>query len=384
MKQQLWILNSSLVAIFLLSLNLGNVLRRQAPVVKPYQITVVDIEKKKDEQQSAPVQLSSAWEKIYQDDIFDTYAVPETKTFKQSFVTPIPDMKPSEIVPPPEPKKQEFVPPLGVILKGIIISSDHTKNAAMIADETNKESLYHLGDTVKDAQIIKIAKNRVVFLRANGQQEVFFLRKDDNIPDPTALDRWKYIVKKINEQLFEVDPQEFTKEIETLGHFLERTAVIGVVFDQGIPQGIRVGTLEQNSIGGALGLAANDIIISINDVKLAEAQSRLKAYESAIATELGGQVKVTLKRAGRDVTLMYKLVKIEKPRKYSTIPGVRIADQPQQPQPGFPMNKIQQREDMVRNFNKTYDGSRQQQAIMDIRKRLLENLHNRILSQRNR
>lgn len=379
MKQQLWILNSSLVVLFLIALNISNALRRQPPAVKSHQIVIAVDEKKKEEQQPTALQLSSIWEKIYQDDIFDTYDSPDSKTIKQGFVTPIPEMNPPDIIPPPEQKKQEFVPPLGIMLKGIIISADKAKNAAMIADETNKESLYHLGDTVKDAQIIKIAKNRVVFLRANGQQEVFFLRKDDNIPDPANQDRWKYVVKKINEQLFEVDPQEFVKEIETLGHFLERTAVIGLAFNQGTPLGVRIGSFEANSIATALGLTTNDIIISVNDIKVAEAHSRLQAYEAVIATELGGSVKVVLKRADRDLTFVYNLVKIEKPKKYSTIPGVRIGDQPQQPQPGFPMNRIQQREETLRNFNKTYDAGKQQQVIMDIRKRLLENM----LSRRN-
>ena len=288
-------------------------------------------------------------------------------------------MRPAQVVLPPEPKKQEFVPPLGVALKGIIISADQNKNAAMIADETNKESLYHLGDTVKDAQIIKIAKNRVVFLRANGQQEVFFLRKDDNIPDPANQDRWKYVAKKINDQQFEVDPHEFIKEAETLGHFLERASVVGVAFSQGNPVGVRIGSSEPNTIGAALGLQANDIIVSINDINLTQPQSRLQAYESAIATQIGGTVKVVIKRSGNDMTCMYKVAKIERPKKYASLQGVKVTDQPQQPaQPTFPMNRIQQREEMLRNFNRNYNANNnQQQIIMDIRRRLLENLQNR-------
>ena len=380
MKQQLWLLNSSLVVLFLIALNISNVLRQDAPVMKSRQIITAPDEKKKEEQEPTPLQSSSVWEKIYQDDIFDTYASPDSKTIKQSFITPIPEMKPPTVVLPPEPKKQEFVAPLGITLKGIIISADQNKNAAMIADETNKESLYHLGDTIKDAQIIKIAKNRIVFLRANGQQEVFFLRKDDNIPDPTNPDRWKYVVKKVNDQLFEVDPHEFKKEAETLGHFLERAAVIGVAFNQGAPFGVRIGSFEPNTIAAALGLAANDIIMSVNDIKLSEAHGRLQAYEAAIATPLEGTIKVALKRGSNDISIVYKLAKIEKPKKYSTIPGVRVANQPQTPQPAqpsFPMNRIQQREEMLRNFNRTYNASNQQQVIMDIRRRLLENLQNR-------
>jgi type II secretion system protein C len=382
MKQQLWIFNSSLMFVFFMALMISNALRREPSLVKITKVTLVDVQKKK-EPEPTPTSMATAWEKIYQDDIFDTYVAEVKTAVKQSFITPIPEMKAPAVVPPPEPKKQEFVPPLPITLKGIIISSDEAKNAAMIADETNKEALYHLGDMVKDAIIVKIAKNRVVFLRANGQQEVFYLRKDDNIQDPSSPDRWKLMIKKVNDQLYDIDQQEFMKEIESLGHFMERVAIIGTVFNQGIPVGIRLGKIEPQEIGGALGLVTNDILVSVNGIPLADPRNRVQAYESAIQTPFGGMVKAVINRMGMNVQIAYRLTRIEKPKKYSTIPGVRIADQPQQ-QAGFPMSKIQQREQTLRDFSKTYDGGQQQQTIMDIRRRLFENLRNRMLNARQR
>jgi hypothetical protein len=55
MKQQLWILNSSLVVLFFVALNIGNALRRQPPVAKRHVVAVVEEEKKKKSRNQLPL-----------------------------------------------------------------------------------------------------------------------------------------------------------------------------------------------------------------------------------------------------------------------------------------------------------------------------------------
>ena len=150
----------------------------------------------------------------------------------------------------------------------------------MIADETNKEGMYHLGEKIKDAQIIKIANNRVVLLRANGQQEVFYLRKEDLVDEQSVTDKWKYIVKRVDDQTFDIDPVSFSKEVNTLGSFIEHTSVIGTAYAAGKPIGIRIGKLQPQDTGTFLGLMENDIITSINDMAVTNAQNRLSVFDT--------------------------------------------------------------------------------------------------------
>lgn len=50
----------------------------------------------------------------------------------------------------------------------------------MIADnKTNQEGTFKVGDTVQDAQLIRIFSNKIILLRNNGQQEVLYLREQD-------------------------------------------------------------------------------------------------------------------------------------------------------------------------------------------------------------
>jgi len=380
MKHALWLINSSLVLIFALVLGVLQLLHQEPPPWRMPQIFLAQEQEKKEE---APKPGTTAWEKIYQDDIFGTYTPVEIKAVKQSLLTPIPEPKTFTPPPPPEIKKPEIIPALNITLRGIIIGGDESKNVVMIADEAGKEDMYHLGEKIKDAQIIKIAHNRVVLLRANGQQEVFYLRKDD-IPTPQDLtEKWKYIVKKVNDQSFEIDPQEFCKEIETLGHLIERASVVGTAYQAGKPVGIRVGKSDPNDIATMLGILENDIITSVNGLDVANPVDRIKAYDTVTQLGLGGQIQVGLKRAEKDVVLAYKLVKIDKPRK-SRFPGVRIAEanKPPTQEELLKMNRLQQQENTTRQFQQGHQDAaqqqRQQQTIMDIRKRILEGLQQRL------
>jgi len=375
MKHQLWILNSALCVLFIVAIAINDVLKTEPPVWRPKKVFVEAPEKKKE------AEATTAWDKIFQDDIFDTFVVTVATPVKKTLTAPIPEIKAPLIVPPPEPQKQDFVPPLNITLKGIIIAADENKNVVMIADETGKEGLYHLGEMIKDAQIIKIARTRIVLLRANGQQDVFFLRKDENLVDPASPDRWKLITKKIDDQNYEIDPREFGKEIETLGNLLERASVIGTAYHLGQPIGVRIGTISPNDIGAALGLQQNDIILAINNISVADLQNRINLYNTITTLPLGSSIQVSLQRAGKNVMISYKLAQIEKPKRYTTMPGIKIAGQPQQE---MAMSRMQQRDKEIREFNKAHDGSHHQQTIMDIRRRLLENLQNRMQNSRNR
>jgi len=375
MKQDLWLANSSLLLIFALVLIAQELLQQEVPSWKPPKALLSSIEKKKEEL-TTPAQT---WEKIYQDDIFGTYTPTEVKAEKVSLITPIPEPRTPILPPPPEPKKQEFIPQLSITLRGIIAGHDEARNVAMVSDETNKEGLYHLGEKIKDGQIVKIAHNRIVVLRANGQQEIFYLRKDELTKELEPAEKWKYIVKPLDAQSYVVDPFAFTKEVESLGAFIEQAGVVGTSFQSGKPLGIRIGKNDKSMVASSLGLMENDIIISVNDLDVADTKNRIKAYDSIVQSSLGSSIKVTIRRADKDVSLLYKLDKIDRPRK-STFPGISMAAPLAQTpaQEPFKLNRLQQREQTMRDFDRLHPTDQQrQQTIMDIRRRILENLQRR-------
>ncbi len=377
-KQELWLVNSSLLLVFTAIISAYHTFD---PVVPLWRIPRNESDYTKKASLPPTPTNEITWEKIYLDDIFDTYHAQEPKAVKQSLVTPIPEARTPVIPPAPELKKQEFIAALNITLKGVIAGSDEDRNVAMIADETNKEGMYHLGEKIKDAQLVKIAHNRVVLLRANGQQETFYLRKDDMPVEEKPEEKWLYIVKKTSEQTFDIDPAAFSKEIETLGNFIERANIVGTAFQDGKPIGMRIGSITPADIGSALGLAENDIVTSINDLAIGEAEKRIAAYEKIIQMPLESNINVTIKRADKDIVLSYKLTRISKPRK-SMFPGVRYASEKPTPEEAMKMNRVQQREATIRDFKHQHvNHQKNQQTMMEIRRRILDGLHKRLHSQ---
>jgi type II secretory pathway component PulC len=378
MKQNLWILNSSLLIIFITSLLLNNFLKQEIPVISTQLMTKKQLEEKVTKKERPKINI----EKIYEQDIFGTYspgAKPEP--FQKNLVTPIPEYTPHKITPPPAPKKQEFIDPLKIKISGIVSSSNEEKNVAMIMDETNKENIYRFGEKIKDGQIIKISKNRIVILRANGQQDIFFL-KEEEAPGQ-ANEEWKYIVKKIDENTFVINPREFTKKIETLGQLLEDFSLIPA-YQKGEAIGLRISDINNENIPSFFGVNKNDIITSINEINTKNTKDRIKIYDTLTQATLGDIVEVSLLQDGKEKKIIYKLEKIEKPKKNvflqpategQTTQAARVS-------PELKPNEQQEKERKIREFEKAHKTPRQQDVIQDIRKRILANMKNRTQNRR--
>ena len=385
MKLPLWILNSSLLLIFFIMLLVNMILKQETPLLRVKAI-IEEPGKKK-----APIAINL--ERIYKLDLFDTFTPTEKTTLAQSFITPVPQPKPPAFTPPPEPKKQEFVQSLTITLKGIISSSNEQKSVAMIADETNKEKVYHLGDMIKDGQVLKIERDKLVILRANGQQETYLLRKEELEPGRTEADKWKYLVKKVDEQNYKVDPREFGKEIPSLASFIESLG-LSTAYQKGKIIGVRVGKQEQKEIGPTLGFMQNDILLSINNVSTTDIKNRTKIYDDILKLKKGDIIHVLIKRNNIDQFMNYKLSKIGKPKKKMFIESAQAepttppapgapAPIPGQPQAGpFKPGKEQEREKRIRDFEKIHQEPKNKEIMSDIRKRLLENMKMRTRDRR--
>lgn len=359
MKQQLWQLNSSLLAILLLILLLSVFIKKEAPIVKiaPLPITVFDIEEK-------PISKIN-FEKIYKNDLFDTYE--ERPEFPVSLITPIPEPKIPMAITMPPTKKPELLEPLKVTLKGILFSTgESNKSIALIEDETKKEQSYCLGEQIKDSQVIRIAKDRIVILRNNGQQEALFLRKEDNLLNLPKENRWAEIIKKIDENTFHINPSKFTEEIPTLGQLLE-TLDPATIYSKGKPIGVQLGQLNKNEITQNIGLQTKDIIFAINGINVTTPEKRYEVFEKIINSKIEDEIKIELKREGQNISLTYRLTTIEKP------PSKFLGEAPPHKPELFKLNREQQREQQQRIFRQDHPKNREE-IREKMRERLLENL----------
>ncbi len=301
MKHPFWIVNSLL--FFLVIFTLIFVYTSRVPVPERENIEPVYVPPKKDRKLDINIR------KIYGNDLFGTYKK-ELKPIKQDFTTPFPE--------PPQPQKAsvttaavpKFLDPLDITLKGIVvISTNDTKNRAIIADnKTKREDIYQVGDVIEDAQLIRIFRNKVIFLRSNGQQEVLYLREQDAKFDPAfaIIDGWDNVIKKVSDNNYLINPKEFIFRVTNLAQFID---ILGLTsaYQKGKSIGCRVGNFGAESLGVYLGLQTGDIILTINDMPAFNTENRLKIYNSILALQLGDFIKIELLRNRQKKMFNYTL-----------------------------------------------------------------------------
>jgi len=379
MKQQLWILNSSLLSLFVLTIIISFLLQQKPPAFRAKKIHI-------EEREISTAVPTVGLDTIYKYDLFGTFERKEERVSPRSLVTEIPKPKKLTIPPPPAAPKIEFLAPLPITLKGIAFSSDEEKSISMIADETKKEQIYHTGELIKDAQLIKIAQNKVVLLRSNGQHETIFLRKDE-IAEEKKSETLDQIVKKIDENNFEIDIRKFPKKIGSLGELTEILSLL-TVYEEGKAIGLKVSDLNAKplsaEIANALGLQQNDLITKINDESTTVQEERMEIYDSISNIKAGETITLALQRENQEKILTYKVTFIDQIKKSEFLPQPADAQatatqtaKEKKKETLFKLSKLQEREKSRRKFAKRHK-HRQDTAIKEIRKRLLENMRNRV------
>ena len=365
MKQPLWILNSALLLVFLIGISLSFVFKQKPPTIRKIATAT-----------EAPLEETKETinkENIYKYDLFDTYKAKEIIPTKKSLLSPIPEPQIPAAQKPAPPQKPRLLPPLNITLKGTILSAEEQKSISMVSDETGKEGIYHVGDKIKDAQLIKITRNRIVLIRSNGQHETLYLKKDDFKPLILTQTPINEVIKKIDTTHYKLDPKKFADKVESLGLFSEKLDLI-TAYQKGTPIGIKINNVAEKSIGHALGLQQGDIIKTINNMPTANRKDKITMYDTITRLPKGETISVALNRQGQDKTIEYELTTIEKPLRKEFKP--EQVNEKKNEEAFYKMSKLQEREKRIKGFSKRHN-VQQEQTINDIRSRLLENMRRR-------
>ncbi len=358
MRHPLWILNSNFLAVFCLAVLFIFFSWQELPEREDIEFTVPSVSM----QQKSEINIK----KIYENDLFDTYEKKIVELVKEKkYIMPLPE--PPKVVPLKVPKKvaPKFLEPLAITLKGIMAVSDDTKSKIIISDNnTKREAVYKIGNKVQGSRLIRIFKNKAVFIRSNGQQEVFYLNKEDAEIDPTylAINNWEGVIKKIAPNNYSLSSSEFLKRIKNLSQFID---VLGLTtaYQKGVSVGCRIGHLDENDLGTFLGLKSSDIILTINNLSATNTKNRLDIYKKITNMSLDDIIVVRLQRNKQTYTLRYKLTDFVT-FKRSTSPGqpltMKYIEQEQRKMlekkhsfaPTVKEIRMQERSNMLRNGRK--------------------------------
>lgn len=308
MKHPFWILNSSLLLLLLFAALF--IFFSKAPLPRRE-----SIEPEEYVQPLAEKTVQINISKIYENDLFGTYKkeLAPHEIAEPTLTLPEPPQAKTAFI--PEPPIPQFLDPLAITLKGIIIvRNDPERNRAIIADDkTSAETTYKVGDTIEDAQLIRIFSNKIIFLRSNGQQEVLYLREQDAKLDPVyaVLDGWDSVIQTTDHQLFLINSSAFTQRVKTLAQFIDMLKLT-TAYKKGQALGARVGELDRGSLGSHLGLIAGDIITAVNGINTVTGADRMAIYKAITQMKDGDTITVSILRKKYPMQLTYTLKKFGK------------------------------------------------------------------------
>ena len=299
MRHPFWIVNCTLALLALLALvfmYFGRVSIPERKSIRPKVYTSLA------RKESVAVDIA----KVYENDLFGTYQKELPPISAIQFSSPLPAPPAPHTMPTPKQAPPQFLDPLDITLKGIMVISHSTaKNGAIIEDNQTKiEKNYHVGNTLEDAQLIRIFSNKIIFLRSNGQQEVLYLREQDAKIDPAfaVIQDWDHVVKKLDSNSFAINPIEFSKRIGNLAQFIDMFNLV-TAYRKGSSVGVQIGRIDQKSLGTALDLESGDLITSINNIPTASTEDRIKIYKEVTTLDVGDTITVELSNRGQQRTL---------------------------------------------------------------------------------
>ncbi len=304
MKHPFWIINLGLLSLVLTAFAFIYFSNVKTSLPRAEDLEPMELAPRKEQKVAINIK------RIYEDDLFGTYVkeIPQLKQMETSI--PFPPPPAQQTITIPALVEPEFLDPLNITLKGIIVvSSNDSKNRAMIQDsKTMQEGTYKVGDLIQDAQLIRIFKNKVIFLRLNGQQEVLYLREQDAKIDPVynTAHEWNDVVKKTALNKYLINPQAFVEQVRNLTECIDLLNAT-TAYQQGKSIGLRIGNISKSPLGGFMGLQNGDIILSINGIPTQTTEERLAIYKNVTSLKIGNTINVQLMRKSKEITIVYTL-----------------------------------------------------------------------------
>ncbi len=306
MRLPLWVINSSLLLLFLGAQLVFFLLYTPIP-------RRVSLEPDKISVQDKKLGLVVSIQKIYEaNDLFGTYIPPVIAQPKatEDIIPKMPDAPALIPLKIPVESEKVFIAPLAVTLKGIMYNyGNPEKSIAIIQSQDSKEELnYHVGQLISDAQILKIYPNRVILIRSGGQQETLYLKENE-----AAKDMKLEMLKNISDisiplynGIYHVPVESFKQNIKTLAQFIDALDLT-TVYQKGKSIGCRIGKSGKDTLASKLGLIKDDILQQIDGIPVTDIASRVLIYDHVIQKKTGEEINVKFDRSGKEMNFKYML-----------------------------------------------------------------------------
>lgn len=187
---------------------------------------------------------------------------------------------------------------LKLALYGTVTGDRESAYAVIEETDKRKQGLYRIGDSVKNATIKKILREKVV-LRVGSNDEILSMEasaasRRKTGPEPAA--------PAVRGSTITVNRKELEDSLKDINKILSEVR-IRPHFKDGQPDGLSVTRIKPGSIFTKLGLVNGDVVQKINDKAISSPDDVLALYENL---KSGSSVSVQVSRRNRQRTFNYR------------------------------------------------------------------------------
>jgi general secretion pathway protein C len=197
-----------------------------------------------------------------------------------------------------EEQKPEDLPLATLRLKlvGTIVDKDGDISTAIIEDLAKREqSLYHVGERIKNALIKKILRTYVI-VNTGKRDEILSMR-------PEELKNKQKDSSRTTKGKIKIPRKVIETSMSNLANIMQ-DALIKPYLIRGQIAGFKITKIKPDSIYTKLGLQNGDVLLDINKEKLDSPRKLLNLYERF---KDKSKIKLKISRAGKEETVEYQI-----------------------------------------------------------------------------
>ena len=214
---------------------------------------------------------------------------------------------PQEAKPQPQKVDLEALKETDLKLKlwGTVSRQNGAAYAVIEDTKTRQQNLYRTGDSIQNATVKMILREKVV-LRVNESDEILTMEEIANGRSRSS--------GKQSRQATRLPVSSYTRKItlnrasienalENIGQLMDQ-ATIRPHIEDGRPAGIAITGIRPNAIFRKMRLRNGDVITGVNGRSIESVEDAISVFEDLTTSS---EIKVDIKRRGRNQTLDYKI-----------------------------------------------------------------------------
>jgi len=194
------------------------------------------------------------------------------------------------------------------------VTGDKNKAYAVIEEtEKRRQNLYRVGDTIQNASIKMILREKVV-LRVNGKDEILGIEevssgsRDSGRPSSIANRRSQKRrpfkrSSTADSQNITLDRSKIESAVKNVNDLMKNVR-IQPHFTDGQPDGFKLSGVRPNSFFSNMGLKSGDVITGVDGKKIESVDDAFKLYQGL---QSSSNIQLQLKRKGRQKNINYKI-----------------------------------------------------------------------------